>query len=82
MIDGIKEEEGEGSGDSDEEDEKNGLKLDSPGASSMAGSMNNTMIGEGDDNEDIFMPLDEALESEFDINKVSKLDHRLKDINR
>ena len=73
FIDGIKEEEGEGSGDSDEEVDK--TKQDSPGASSMGGSERNlTMVGEGDDNEDTFMPLDEALEAEFDINKVSKLD--------
>mmetsp|Transcript_43564 Transcript_43564/g.57684 ORF Transcript_43564/g.57684 Transcript_43564/m.57684 type:complete len:145 (+) Transcript_43564:1360-1794(+) len=42
------------------------------------------MIVEGDDAEENFMSLDEALELEgqFDINKVSKLDQRLKDINR
>ena len=42
------------------------------------------MIGEGDENEETFLPLDEALEleSKFDINKVSKLDQRLKDVNR
>ena len=33
-----------------------------------------TIVGEGDDTEDTFLPLDEALETEFDINKVSKLD--------
>ena len=41
----------------------------------MGGSQQNlTMIGEGDDTEDAYLPLDEALEAEFDINKVSKLD--------
>ena len=74
IIDGIKEEEGEGSGDSDDEADKTN-KLDSPGASSMAGSERNlTMVGEGDDTEDTFLSLDEALEADFDINKVSKLD--------
>lgn len=49
----------------------------------MGGSERNlTMVGEGDGDEETFMPLDEALEAEFDINKVSKLDQRLKDINR
>ena len=64
---------GEDSGDSEDEAEK--TKVDSPGASSMGGSQQNlTMIGEGDDTEDTYLPLDEALEAEFDINKVSKLD--------
>lgn len=41
----------------------------------MAGSERNlTMVGEGDDTEDTFLPLDEALEADFDINKISKLD--------
>ena len=41
----------------------------------MAGSEANlSKIGEGDDTEDTFLSLDEALEAEFDINKVSKLE--------
>lgn len=77
----IKEEEDEGSELS--EDEADQTKLDSP-LSNGPGSDRPSMIGEGDDAEETFMPLDEALEleSQFDINKVSKLDQRLKDINR
>ena len=74
IINGIKEEEGEGSGDSDDEAEKTKVE-DSPVASDMAGSERNlTMVGEGDDTEDTFLSLDEALETDFDINKVSRLD--------
>ena len=79
ITDEIKEED-EGSDASDEE-QKN--RLDSPGALSNAASENRfTETGEGDDAEETFMSLDEALSSEFDINKVSKLDQRLKDVNR
>ena len=78
ITDEIKEEE-EGSGDSEDETERK--KLDSP-LSNAGSEINKTLIGEGDDNEDTFMSLDQALESEFDINKVSKLDQRLKDVNR
>lgn len=79
ITDEIKEEEQEGSDASDEEDDK----PDSPGADSMTGSQfNNTMINEGDEGDDTFMPLDEALGMEFDINKVSKLEQRLHDVNR
>lgn len=82
IIDGIKEEEGEGSGDSDDEVDKT-KQENSPDESSNSGSEKNlTMVGEGDDNEDTFLSLDEALEADFDINKVSKLEQRLKDINR
>ena len=53
--------------------------MDSP-RSSMAGDR--TRLSEGDGNEETFPSLDEALEMDFDINKVTKLDQRLKDINR
>lgn len=65
------------------EDEADKDKPDSPPLSNL-GSERNTMVGEGDENEETFMPLDEALELEgnFDINKVTRLDQRLKDVNR
>ena len=74
ITDEIKEEEYEQSDLSDDENDKT-KQDDSPGASSYAGSQRgDTFIGEGDDTEDTFMPLDEALTQDFDINKVSKLD--------
>ena len=81
VTDEIKEEDQEHSDDSEEESQ---MKLDESALdSSFAGSQRGeTFIGEGDDTEDTFMPLDQALEQEFDINKVSKLDQRLKDVNR
>jgi len=79
ITDEIKEEE-ELSELSDDDADKE--KPDSP--LSNLGSERFTQVGEGDDTEDTFMPLDEALELEsaFDINKLSKLEQRLKDVNR
>ncbi len=72
ITDEIKEEEREGSDESDDEDEK---RPPSPGASSTgAGSNWNRNIDEGDENEESFPPLEEALTMDFDINKVSRLD--------
>ena len=80
ITDEIKEEEQEGSDDSDGED---GKKPPSPGAESTgAGSNWNRNVDEGDEGEDTFPSLDEALNMDFDINKVSRLDQRLKDVNR
>ena len=80
INDEIKEEEQEGSEASDDEIEKSKLHDDSP-RSERNSVIDRDSVGEGDD-EGNFMSLDEALESEFDINKVSKLNQRLKDVNR
>lgn len=56
----IKEEEGEGSELS--EDEADNTKLDSP--LSNVESERPSMVGEGDEAEETFLPLDEALELE------------------
>ena len=83
ITDEIKEEEQEGSEGSDDEAEK--TKIDSP-MGSISNADNSILNNpEGDDAaEETFMSLDEAIEAEthFDINKVSKLDQRLKDVNR
>ena len=78
ITDEIKEEE---EGNSESEDEKEKPLLDSPNHSSVAGSDKDKQP-EGDGLEDTFISLDEALNFDFDINKVTKLDQRLKDINR
>ena len=81
ITDEIKEEDQEGSEASDDEPlNKTKANDDSP-RSEINSVIDNTSIGEGDE-EGNFMSLDEALESEFDINKVSKLNQRLKDVNR
>ena len=80
ITDEIKEEDQEGSEASEDEEVKQKVNDDSP-RSEINSVIDNTSIGEGDE-EGNFMSLDEALESEFDINKVSKLNQRLKDVNR